>query len=310
MAEPQGRGTFTTRQLPRGTISALPKASRQLWNKTRWAAPDYTQGRYDKTAQTTKMLPRRTVSLLAPDIFARPTGGPARNPGRGLVATGSTLDGASVGCGSTLDGTSIGGESTLGKHAYPKSGVDPIVDYGKKGANIIIGAVMKLPHASRKVELQKVLDKIGHGFRSSVEDKAKTFQEAGHKPKEALHMAVSAALSNKFLSDAMHAGSSFASDLGDLWDDIGNKLADVHCAVASSGITKTAATVAGGVYGGPAGAAAAGAGANVLAAPCGGGSKAPRAPLPGAAPVQPSSFPTIPVVAAAGGALILFLALK
>jgi hypothetical protein len=299
LAEPQGRGTFTTKQLPRRTISQFPQESRQIWNRTRWAAPDYTQGRYDKSAQTTKMLPRRTVSALAPDIFQRP--------------------GAAVAMGSVLDGASIGGESTLGAFALPRAKFDPIVEYGRKGSQIILGELNGLPRAKRQAELLNVLDSLGIGFRADVEAKVKAYKARGHKPKAALEKAIAATLSNKMFSDILRAGkgavhplsgySPVGFSLGGIVKSIGNKLGDLHCAVVSSDLGKTAATVAGGAVGGPGGAAAANMGVNVLSSPCGGGGKkAPPTVAP--PPPPPPSFPIVPVAIAAGGALVLFMVLK
>jgi hypothetical protein len=287
-AEPQGRGVFVTKQLPRGTFGPVPK-DRQVWDKTKWATPKYAQGRYGKTAMTTKMLPRRTVGLLAPDPFARPLG---------------SLDGSTVG-GSSLSG------NTLGAHAEQSKSFDPILEYGKQSANWIVGEVMRLPKDMRKAELKGLFDAINPGLFVEVEKKAEMYQQKGHKPREALRRAIAASLANDMVEDFKRLGAPAA--LSGFWSTVGSavtkpfslaakgvkKLGGIACSVAKT----PAGVVAGGAAGGPAGAA----GVQVAAGMCPAGSQ-PMSP-PMASGSGTSGLPLVPIAIGAG-ALILVLALK
>lgn len=289
-AEPQGRGVFITKQLPRGTFGPVPKQSRQIWNRTKWASPDYAQGRYGKNPLVTKMIPRRTVSLLAPDPFARPLGS----------LDGSTLGDAS---GGVLSG------STLGTPSPIAPSFDPILAYGKQSANWIVAEVMKLPPSRRKAELEGLFRAINPALSAEVEKKAAMYQKKGHAPREALRRAIAASLANDMVEDFKRLGAPEA--LAGFWSKVGSvvtkpfslaakgvsKLGSIACQVTKS----PAGVVAGGAVGGPAGAA----GVQVAAGMCPAGTQ----PIQQVAAAPSSSFPIVPVAIGAG-ALILVLALK
>lgn len=305
LAEPQGRGTFTTRQAPRGTISRVPRDLR----KTGFAVPKYAQRRFGKNPLVTKMIPRRTVSALAPDIFGRPAAN-GQGPVENLIAVGSSLDGSSI------------GGSTLGDFA-PGTSSDPILNYGKQGAAWIMTEAKKLPAAERVREVKKLLHAISPNLPGDVEHKTKLYMKQGRSPKDAFQRALAASLSNRAVAEFVRLGSGTMPDpLGDFWSTVASpfkavgkgvgkagslavkgvkKLGGLTCGVAKSPV----GIVAGGATGGPAGAA----GVQVVAGMC----------PAGTVPIQPdgggggggglSSLPLMPI-ALVGGALVLVVALK
>jgi hypothetical protein len=289
-AEPQGRGTFTTKEIPRRTISEPPR-DRQVYNRTRWATPNYAQGRYTKNPLTTKMIPRRTVSLLAPDFFGRPAA-----PG---IATGSVLD------GNTLDG------NTLGDHAAPSRVEDPIISFGKRGSTLVL---RELRRAKTAAQRSAVFAKIDSGFEREVEKKTAAFKAKGYPAKSALQRAIAAALSNQLASEFLQLGrpdalSGFFSGIGKAFTGaIGGSvkgLGKLACGVATSPAGGFAGAAAGAAAGGPAGAQVGLMGAQTAQGMCA-----------GAPPIQPmygfpaaSTFPILPVAIGAG-VLVLVLALK
>ncbi len=177
LAEPQGRGTFTTKQEPRGTIGTVPK-NRMVYNRTRWATPNYAQGRYGENPLVTKMIPRRTVSLLAPDFFSRP---------------------AAV--GSVLDGSSLGNDFRVG------SSGDPIRAFGEQGAKQILDKVKRLPRAKRAQGLREAL---GPTLNAEVEKKMAAQRAKGVAPKEALRRALAASLANLLGEEFTRLGKTAA----------------------------------------------------------------------------------------------------
>lgn len=176
LAEPQGRGTFTTKYTPRGTIGTVPK-NRMVYNRTRWATPNYAQGRYGENPLITKMIPRRTVSLLAPDFFARPL------------------------AGGVLAGSSLGDDFAVGSQG------DPIRAFGEQGAQQVISKVKRLPRAQRA---QGLRDALGPTLNAEVEKKMSALRAKGVPPKEALRRALAASLSNRLGEEFVRLGKTAA----------------------------------------------------------------------------------------------------
>lgn len=314
LAEPQGRGTFTTRQLPRGTISQVPK---DLHNGG-FAVPKYAKRRFGENPLVTNMIPRRTVSTFAPDIFQRPkTGG--QGPVEHLIAVGSTLD------GSTLGGSTLG---ALGDFA-PGTKVDPILTYGKKAARWITTEAKKLPPRERAKEVKKLLHAIDASLPAEVENKTQLYKDKGYGTKDAFHRALAASLSNHLVAEFVRLGKGELPDpLGDVYAELGGfwsavatpfkyaakgvkatagfvgtgvkKVGSLTCGVAKSPV----GLIAGGATGGVAGAA----GVQVVAGMCPSGT-VPVAPVPADGGFGFGGIPVLPI-ALIGGALVLVVALK
>jgi len=303
LAEPQGRGTFTTKQEPRGTIGTLPP-NRQIWNRTKWAVPDYAQGRYDKTPFVTNMLPRRTVSRLLPDIFQRPGSGP--------VATGSTLD-----------GSSLGTPTTARKQ-------DPIAAFGTKTASWIVTNLMKVPASQQAAALKGLLDKIDPSLNATVQ---KNLLASGRSSKKALESALALSFSTSMVNEFIKMGKGSSPgpmmDLGQSYQDLGFGLGTITGAISSAGsfiahgiskIGGLACTVSGSplttVAAGAAGGPGAAVGVQVAAGVCGKGGSSSSSGGSGqqqqynVAPPPPKPFPIVPVALAGAAAVALIVLLK
>lgn len=176
---------------------------------------------------TTRWLPRRTISQLVPDYLAKP------------VVRGSSLDGDTIGNGSlgSLAGSTVGEGRVyelepLGSTPFSKG--DPLLQYGKQGAAILLGSVKHLPPQDRPKALKAALDTLDKTLWANVVEKTKKFREKGATPGEALRKAIAASLSNQ---------------LGDKFVDLGKRGPRALSGYQATGIFGAVTSVVGGVTG-------------------------------------------------------------
>jgi hypothetical protein len=188
--EPPGRGTLTTKGLPRGTIDNA-EAHTRLGG---FATPGYvlaeTPGR---GVYATNMLPRRFVDALAPDDLARPF--PDRRQGSlsGTVFSERTLTGSSLG-----DTSSYGRKET-----------NPFKLYGIEAAQWIENRILKNPRLSpdeKKRRIRQVLDRIDPSLRHAIGKKAEAFRQQGDSPHVAFRKALAAALAEGLMNEVQGLG--------------------------------------------------------------------------------------------------------
>lgn len=278
-AEPPGRGTFTTKWLPRGTFIDKPKDMAP----SRYALPAYVRAEpIGRGTFTTKWLPRRTVGALAPDYLH------------------------------TLSRDSLGADEF--QDSVAKS--DPIQMYGTKAARLVLVELDKVPVSDRPLMMKRILDGVDPALIAKVNYRLRTNKAKGMKQAPALRLALEDSfkegLTREFArigrgKSPKQSGGAIATGLGGLFGDIKGAVTGMvggHVTVAKKigGVACTVATHPAGSL--AAGATAAGYGANpsdaqagvaVAANVCGGGQY-------GAPP--PPSFPWLPV-AAIGGAVVV-----
>jgi len=174
MAEPPGRGTFTTKWLPRGTISSL--------------IPDYMAkpGR--------KLLGRNDADLGSLSGAS--------------VGCENSLSGDAFSDG-TLSGDSLGAErlyhlESLGDSSSPITGITK--QYGAKASAWIMSEIDSVPKSQRKAALKALLDGVDVTLWGSIEAKAAEFASAGMSAKSALAAAIAAGLANGMTNDLMKMG--------------------------------------------------------------------------------------------------------
>lgn len=172
MAEPPGRGTFTTKWLPRGTISDL--------------VPDYLA----KPGKT--LLGRNDAGL-----------GSLGCPGMGgTLGGGSSLDGDTLGAVErTYTLESLGGTRSRARRAMEAMGSSDAADsiggaYGTKAAAWIMASIEKVPAAQRKAALRALLDTIDPTLWAAIEQKGSELKANGMSAKQSLGQAIALAMAN------------------------------------------------------------------------------------------------------------------
>jgi hypothetical protein len=187
--EPPGRGTLTTKGLPRGTIDTADAHQTQA----NFAVPGYvlseTQGR---GAYGTKMLPRRFVDTLAPDDLARPF------PNRQGSLSGTVFS------KKTLTGSSLGDVTAYGDRQR-----DPFKLYGAQAVEWIEKHILqnhRLDLAQKREALRKVLDRIDPSLRLVIGRKAEAFRLQGDLPGVAYRKAMAEALAAGLMDEVQGLG--------------------------------------------------------------------------------------------------------
>lgn len=310
--EPLTRGSArTTPWLARGTISkvkGLPHAGYSL--------PGYLlREPVGSQAYTTPWLPRGTVSTMKGIKTGLPWKSSAHTlNSNGLGALGSTDKGTS----------SVGGG-------------DPIEEYGKKAAALIVADFKAIPLGKRDAELRKLLGQIDPKLYPSFKNEMGRLRDMGVPEAQAYQKGLAVAFTRGLVKEFMKLGkgkkvpapglrkgqvalgayvgfeaqSNNYQDLGGVWGTITdtlNKLGGYACDVATHPITPIAAGAAGAYYGGPVGASTATAGAGAAAAACASGEAATTGPGY-LAPQRPMPAWALPAILG-GGALALIFALR
>jgi hypothetical protein len=281
-AEAPGRGTFTSRGLPRGTFFDAGYDPNQTAG---YAVPKYVKAEpIGRGVFTTKWLPRRTVGALAPDYLH------------------------------TLSGDSLGADDM-------RPTQDPIEMYGTRAAQVVLVELGKTPPKDRPLLMKRILDGVDPALIHQVNRRLKANQERGMARGPALRQALEESfregLTREFArigksKKPQNSGGAIATGLGGLFGDIKGAFSGIvsgHVTVAKKigGVACTTATHPAAGLAAGAGAAAYGsnpsdaqAGVAIAANVCGGGQY-------GAAP--PSGFPWVPVLAVGAAGLVAVLIL-
>jgi hypothetical protein len=192
LAEPPGRGTFTTKWLPRRTISnvepkfaAVPEAPEALSGSNYWAVPDYVLAEPPgRGTFTTKWLPRRLAPTIVPDYVKKPE----------LSGLGAT----------TYELLPIGG---LGPG-------DPIKAFGERASEWIMANIKGVPADERTAALRALLDTIDKSLWVTVSNKATKYKAKGIPPKAAMQKALAASLSAGMAKELIQVGKGKTEALG------------------------------------------------------------------------------------------------
>ena len=179
LAEPPERGTFTTRWLPRGTISSL--------------VPDYL------AKPGAKLLGRDDADLGSLS---------------GHCLSGHSLAGHSL-AGHTLAGDVLRGGDRMyrleslgaaGPAGAPAPGGGALSAYGKRVAHGILARMRALPQADRRMALRTLLDGIDKSLWSSVDARARQMVAAGVPAPAALERALAQCLSRGLVREVVAVG--------------------------------------------------------------------------------------------------------
>lgn len=190
-AEGLVRGTFTTRQLPRGTYDEPAVGTGG------YAVPEYVMDEgYGQGAFVTKWMPRGETVIPDPRYLETPTTivGPA-SPVRGGVSYPMAV---LNGLGSDLPPVS----------ALPEPGgaADPIRQYGVKAARAITSRLRKLPINERPIAMRAVLDTIDRGLWNRVQTRAQPLVKRGQSAPAALEQALASSFSDGMLQEIIKTG--------------------------------------------------------------------------------------------------------
>jgi hypothetical protein len=292
--EPYGQGVIVTKQVKRGTISAL---------QPEWLVDGAGGSRAGMSGLGSLGCANNHGSLGGSPIV-----GNSLKCGPQGSLSGTTLDGK--------EGVDIGGLT------------DPIANFGRQAARLIMSEVRYLKPSDRVPAMRHILDAIDPALFDMVAERAKAFQEkSGLVPSVAMERALAASLAGRYLEQlarlgrtgqmptfgvlGLGLGSASPEGLGGFWDflgsgasavggaakKIGKGIAGLACKAANSSTLQGAAGAAGGA------AAAVGAGLASKSL-CGKGGDDAGAPPP----PPKSSFPLVPVLL--GGGLLAFLVLR
>lgn len=182
-AEPPGRGTFTTKWLPRGTISEV--------------IPDYLA----------RPMPARGHSKGAERLGSL----------SGSVFDSSTLQGNSL-CGHSLASDSLGmskrgaqrrcmrGGRVFLLEPMGDNGTDPVAEYGRKAARWIMSTINRVPQPSRKAALRALLDGVDKNLWPVVDRKGTAYQAQGMTAKSALERALGESMTDGIAKEIVETG--------------------------------------------------------------------------------------------------------
>ena len=162
-----------------------------------------------------KGLPRRTIATFQPDWLE--TGRQAMGDAgifssRGNQGVLGSDDGQGVfssrGNQGVLGGHVLGG-NTLGAAPAVKLGGagDPIAEFGRRGAALVLREVRAIPLAARKQSVKTILDAIDPKLFAKIGDRIeKLVQEKGYSSKVALEKALAAAFANRYVEQLIEVG--------------------------------------------------------------------------------------------------------
>lgn len=159
------RGTFTTRQQPRGSYDDPTVGDGG------YAVPNYVLNTpYGQGALVTKWMPRGTVGIPVPHYLQKP-------PAQILAQTKASGDGTNYEIGPAIQSVHAGA-------------TDPFTSYGKKVADQVLSSVQALPKQHRKNAMRALFDKIDPRLFNRVQATASKAARAGLPPQRALHHAI------------------------------------------------------------------------------------------------------------------------
>lgn len=301
LKEPAGRGTFTTRWRPRGSIDVLPPGSPSLTGKgSGYALPKNVKKEVPGMGTlTTAYVPRGSTFFRPGDTLASSSLRPSSFSANTLAIT-------------SLSGTTLGG-STLGNDKAAAG--SPLQTYGSKGATILCRALSKVPQNQQGEVLKAMLDSIDPKLYAKV---SRQMQKG-----VARKVAIEKALTEGFTKEIMDLGKGrkptktkqvslamgytpvgfldkLSSGIQGIASGAVNAVGDLACKVASNPLTAAAAVGASAAYGATTEQAATG--AVVAQGLCSKGT----APAP-AVPYERTSW-VLPAAIFGGGLLLVLIA--
>lgn len=188
--EPFGRGVLVSKGLPRKTISTLQPD----WLETGRQAMGHTEG-------------------VFADGHGKGGGGIFSSPaGQGVLGSahseGIFADGHGKGGGGIF--SSPAGQGVLGGNildAKIGGSGDPIAEFGKQGAALVMQGVKGVPIAARKEMMKAILDSIDTKLYTMVADRTEKLQkEKGYPAALAMEKALAAAFANRYLAQLVDIG--------------------------------------------------------------------------------------------------------
>lgn len=190
-AEGLVRGTFVTKQLPRGTYDQPSVGTGG------YVVPNYVMDEgYGQGAFNTKWMPRGEAVILPPNWLDQPTSilrstAPARGGDRYNLEVMSGLG--------AIDASAL---------PEPGSPGDPIAQYGRVSARQVIARMRKLPAADRVSTLKVVLDTVDPTLWQRVADRSQVYLKAGQSSLSALEQALASSLSEGFAKELIATGKT------------------------------------------------------------------------------------------------------
>jgi hypothetical protein len=258
-AEPRGRGTFTTAQTRRRTISEPPKG----WTGGYALPPNADDEPAGQGTITTKQIKRRTISQFIPDYlldrvpgdalaFAQTDSGFGPEDGElpGMSGLGSPFTKAQILAaqrkGVFLENFNPGGlgavDITTRPVTLPGFPGDPIAAYGREIAAYIMQQIRGVHAPQRVAALRELFDKIDGSLWTTVAQKAEVLEAQGMSAKGALQRAMAASLADGFAREIVNIGltgkvptsgqagiAAFgcATSLGSFWSKVKSASSDV-----------------------------------------------------------------------------------
>jgi hypothetical protein len=185
LAEPLGRGTFTTKWLPRGTISQL---SPDFLAKPAAGQPGELRRSYKAEPMGRKLLGRADVQLGS-------LGADTLGAGAAEIYNLEPLGRATRATG-TID------------VSRPGFAGDPIKAYGERASEWIMGTIDEVDRPDRKIALRGLLDGIDPTLWTTVEKRATKYKGKGMSAKRALKKALAVSMANGMVAELVKAGET------------------------------------------------------------------------------------------------------
>jgi hypothetical protein len=207
LAEPERRGTFTTRAAPRGTIDTYRAAKKgTAWDPGYALPSNVLREKPGQGVLVTNWAPKGTIDSWNPSNFRKP------GSDAGIVATSGLGSLGDDSLGYQLQSKPVTNDlvrQITGRVALPSSS-DALAKYGKDAARIILANVNRLPPDQRATAIKEILGQIHPSLVSTVEAKAKKIRakRPGASSTEVLERAASIALANHLSEQMIQAGKT------------------------------------------------------------------------------------------------------
>jgi hypothetical protein len=188
-AEGLERGTFVTKQLPRGTYDqpAVGTGGYQV--------PGYIRDEgYGQGAMVTKQMDRGQAVILPPNWLDIPTSRvKSITPVRGGTRYGLQV---------------LSGMPSVEQLPEPGGPNDPISNYGKQAARMIVTRMRAVPATDRKTAMKALLDAVDPQLWTKVAEKSSKYLAAGRSDLSALEESLASCISEGMLRELIATGKT------------------------------------------------------------------------------------------------------
>lgn len=234
--EPPGRGTVTSRQLPRRTIDRIFLGDDAPYNP----GPGYSVGQPVKRVKKPVVLHRQKLLKGGPGAGTPWTGGfvvPlwAREPWNGAEGT-KQLPRRTV-------------DTMIPNYLGDDAGPAPLRQFGADAASVIAAGLLKVPPSERNSYLRQTCNALDPGLYGRTRSLAAEYERKGMAPGAAARAALAAALSSGLVLSVVTAGEQELSgfSIGGLASSVAGGVADAGKFVAggTADVAKTAASAVG-----------------------------------------------------------------